>query len=147
MFKQLRCIALCLLLSAIQSAWAADALRISHDWVRATAPGQAVGAAYMTLTSTEDATLIKVESDVAGSVEIHSMTMNDGVMRMRMLETLPLKAQQAVNLEPGGFHLMLFNLKGPLKAGANVTFKLHVQDSHGKQHVYTHSSLVKTATD
>ncbi|HWU33869.1 MAG TPA: copper chaperone PCu(A)C [Methylovorus sp.] len=144
---QLRSIALCLFLCASQGAWAAGNLDISRDWVRATAPGQDVGAAYMTLTSTEDGTLTKVESDAAGSVEIHSMTMKDGVMRMRMLETLPLKARQAVNLEPGGFHLMLFDLKEPLRAGASVTFKLHVQDSHGKQHIYTHSSPIKAAAD
>ena len=105
---------------------------ISNAWVRATAPGQEVGAAYMTLQSARDTTLIKTESAAAGSVEIHSMTMNNGVMQMRMMDTLPLSAGQPTKLEPGGFHLMLFDLKKPLKAGEQVEFALHFKDNAGK---------------
>ncbi|HLD09938.1 MAG TPA: copper chaperone PCu(A)C [Methylophilaceae bacterium] len=105
---------------------------ISDAWVRATAPGQEVGAAYMTLQSTRDITLIKTESAAAGSVEIHSMTMSNGVMKMRKMDTLPLSAGKPAKLEPGGFHLMLFDLKKPLKAGEQVEFALHFKDNAGK---------------
>jgi periplasmic copper chaperone A len=106
---------------------------ISDNWVRANAPGQSVGAAYMTLLSAQDSTMVKAEADVAGSVEIHSMKMEDGVMKMRMLEALSLKAGQQEKLAPGGFHLMLFDLKKPLTAGESVTFTLHFKDAAGNE--------------
>jgi copper(I)-binding protein len=104
---------------------------VMDNWVRANAPGQSVGAAYMTLLSAQDSTMIKAEADIAGSVEIHSMKMEDGVMKMRMLEELPLKAGKAEKLAPGGFHLMLFDLKKPLTAGENVNFTLSFRDAAG----------------
>lgn len=104
---------------------------IMDNWVRANAPGQSVGAAYMTLLSAQDSTMIKAEADIAGSVEIHSMTMENGVMKMRILEELPLKAGKAEKLAPGGFHLMLFDLKKPLTAGENVNFTLSFKDAAG----------------
>lgn len=105
-------------------ASASDAISIQNAWVRVTAPGQDVGAAYMTFNSKQDATLIHVESDVTKSIEIHSMTMQNGVMKMRMLQNLPIKAGKPYKLEPGGFHLMLFDLKQPLAAGQHVNFEL-----------------------
>ena len=104
---------------------------ITDSWVRENAPGQSVGAAYMTLNSPQDSTLVNVETPAAGSVEIHSMSMDNGVMKMRMLEALPLKAGKPEKLAPGGFHLMLFDLKTPLKAGKNAVFKLSFKDNAG----------------
>jgi hypothetical protein len=116
---------LALALAASTFAVAAkDTVSIENTWVRATAPGQDVGAAYMTLSSKQDVTLIRIESDATKSVEIHSMSMQNGVMKMRMLETLPIKAGKPYKLEPGGFHLMLFDLKKPLAAGQYVNFEL-----------------------
>jgi copper(I)-binding protein len=104
---------------------------ITDSWVRENAPGQSVGAAYMTLNSPQDSTLVYVETPVAGTVEIHSMSMENNVMKMRMLEELPLKAGKPEKLAPGGFHLMLFDLKAPLKAGENAAFKLCFKDKAG----------------
>jgi copper(I)-binding protein len=104
---------------------------IMDNWVRANAPGQSVGAAYMTLLSAQDSTMIKAEADVAGAVEIHSMKMENGVMKMRMLEELALKAGKTEKLAPGGFHLMLFDLKKPLTAGEVVNFTLSFKDAAG----------------
>lgn len=120
---------------------------ISQAWTRATAPGQQVGAAYMTLQSKTDMWLEKVESPVAGSVEIHSMTMKDGVMQMRMMEKLALKANQQEKLEPGGFHLMLFDLKKPLKAGESVDFTLHFKDGAGKHSTQQLVSPIKRTAE
>jgi len=89
----------------------APEINIADNWVRATAEGQEVGAAYMTITSASDTSLIKVESSVSDSVEIHSMSMENGVMKMRMLEQLDLKAGTPSKLVLGGSHLMLFDLK------------------------------------
>lgn len=113
----------------VQSAQAA--VTISDAWVRENAPGQKVGAAYMTLKSAEESTLVYVESPYAGSVEIHSMTMNNNVMKMRKLEELALKAGKPEKLAPGGFHLMLFDLKKPLKSGEKIDFKLCFKDKAG----------------
>ena len=121
-----------ILLSVLSACEQNHSVAISDNWVRANAPGQKVGAAYMTLLSAQDNTMIKAEADVAGVVEIHSMSMNDGVMKMRMLEELPLKAGKQEKLAPGGFHLMLFDLKKPLTAGENVTFTLSFKNAAGK---------------
>lgn len=119
-------------------------ITISDNWVRATAEGQEVGAAYMTITSTSDTNLVKVESSVSNSVEIHSMRMENGVMKMRMLEALALKANTPNKLAPGGFHLMLFDLKKPLMAGKQVTFTLHFKNQTGKENLVTVSSPIQT---
>lgn len=123
-------IAIALVIAACEQNYG---VAISDNWVRANAPGQSVGAAYMTLLSAQDSTMVKAEADVAGSVEIHSMKMEDGVMKMRMLETLPLKAGQQEKLAPGGFHLMLFDLKKPLTPGESVTFTLSFKDAAGNE--------------
>jgi hypothetical protein len=114
------------LLLAISStiAIAKDSVSIENVWVRPTSPGQDVGAAYMTFNSKQDVILIHATSDVTASVEIHSMSMQNGVMKMRMLENLAIKAGKPYKLEPGGFHLMLFDLKKPLAAGQYVNFEL-----------------------
>lgn len=120
---------------------------ISQAWARATAPGQEVGAAYMVLQSTTDATLIAVTSPSAGSIEIHKMSMNKGVMEMRILERLPLPAGQAVKLEPGGLHLMLFDLKKPLKTGEQLTLTLKIKSKGGATGTQVVRLPVKSAKD
>lgn len=117
-------------------------ISITDDWVRTTAEGQDVGAAYMTITSASDKKLIKVESSVTNSVEIHSMRMENGVMKMRMLEELDLKANTPNKLAPGGFHFMLFDLQKPLKTGESVSFTLHFKNQAGKESLATVSSPI-----
>ena len=115
---------------------------ITDAWVRPTNPGQEVGAAYMTFLSKQDMTLVSIESSVTDSVEIHNMTMENGVMKMRMLENLALKAGEPYKLAPGGFHLMLFDLKKPLTAGEQVSFTLHFKSTSPKSNntVKTHKN-------
>jgi periplasmic copper chaperone A len=106
---------------------------ISDAWVRANAPGQKIGAAYMTLISPTKSKLVYVEAiDAADSVEIHSMSMNNGVMKMRMLEELTLEPNKPASLKPGSFHLMLFDLKQSLKEGAEIKFRFCFKDESGK---------------
>jgi copper(I)-binding protein len=122
-----------------------NVVSVQNAWVRPTNAGQEVGAAYMTLTSKQDVNLVHIESDVTKSVEIHSMNMQDGVMKMRMLETLPLAAGKPYQLAPGGFHLMLFDLKKPLSEGEQVNFTLtfkHQNNIEFKQQV---KAVVKAA--
>ncbi|MDZ4097736.1 MAG: copper chaperone PCu(A)C [Methylophilaceae bacterium] len=118
-------------------------ISISNVWVRATAPGQKVAAAYMDLSSKEGATLVKAETNVADIVEIHSMTMENDVMKMRMLNELAIPAGETVNLAPGGYHLMLFDLEQSLDAGQSAEFKLHFKTKAGDIKIMTVNLPIK----
>ena len=111
---------------------------VQDAWVRATAPGQKVGAAYMTLAYDENITLVAADADVAETVEIHSMEMKNGVMKMRSLENLPIQAGKPIKLAPNGLHLMLFDLKKPLKAGEKVALTLCFENKNGEE---THQTM------
>lgn len=98
---------------------------VGEPWVRGTVAGQKATGAFMTLTSATEAKLVSASSPVAGVVEIHEMSMEGGVMRMGALKSgLPLPAGKAVELKPGGFHVMLMDLKQPVKAGETVPLSL-----------------------
>ncbi|MGZ9079432.1 MAG: copper chaperone PCu(A)C [Burkholderiales bacterium] len=118
-------IALCLFTSF---ASAAD-IKVENAWARATAPGQKTGSAYVELTSPADAALVAAGSPLAARVELHSMTLEGGVMRMRALPRIDLPAGKTVKLAPNGLHLMLIDLKRPLKAGDKLPLVLSVQTS------------------
>lgn len=117
---------------------------VQNAWARATNPGQKVGAVYMTLTSPQNATLVKIDSDISDSVEIHSMSMQNGIMKMRMLEKLPLTANKPYKLAPGGYHLMLFDLKKPLIAGEQLSLVLHFTDKNNIAFQQKSKILVKS---
>lgn len=106
-------------------------VKLTEAWVRASNPGQSVGAAYLTLRSAQAVTLVYVETERAGAVEMHSMTMQNGVMKMRSLEELAIPAGKPVTLAPGGLHLMLFELASPFKVGEQVKFRLCFKDQQG----------------
>ena len=124
-----------------------NAISIKDAWVRPSHPGQDVGAAYMTSTSMQDITLVRVESDVSNSIEIHSMTMQNGVMKMRMLDNLPLIAGKPYKLEPGGFHFMLFDLKKTLAVGESVNFVLYFKAKNKAEFKQNIKALVRTETE
>lgn len=120
-----------------------DSIEIKNQWVRASNDGQDVSAAYMTIVSNEDTSLIAIDSDVADVIEIHSMSMENGVMKMRMLDTLDLIAGKPTELSPGGFHLMLFDLKKPLTAGEEAHFTLHFKNKVGQEKTISVTSPIK----
>lgn len=121
----LRAIGLTLALGAGSLAVAADAgVVVRHAWARPTVPGQPVGAAYFEITSPTAATLTAIESVAAGEVQLHRMDMDGDVMRMRRVERLELPAGQPVVLSAGGMHLMLMQLKRPLREGDRVPLLL-----------------------
>ena len=120
-----------------------DSIEIKNQWVRASNDGQDVSAAYMTIVSNEDTSLITIDSDVADVIEIHSMSMENGVMKMRMLDTLDLIAGKPTELSPGGFHLMLFDLKKPLTAGKEAHFTLHFKNKAGQEKTISVTSPIK----
>ena len=118
---------------------------IIDGWARANAPGQTSGAAYMTFLSAADTTFVRATSTIASSVEIHSMKMDNGVMKMRSLDELPIAAGKPEKLAPGGFHLMFFDLKQQLIAGEQIEVKLSFRDSAGKMTQQTVTLPVKEA--
>jgi copper(I)-binding protein len=108
-----------------------DAARITvaEARVRAMPPGAAQSAAFLTLTAAAaPAALTGAASPAAASVELHTHTKVDGVMQMRQVPEIPLPAGQPVVLQPGGLHLMLIGLTGPLAEGASVPFTLRFGD-------------------
>lgn len=118
---------------------------ISDAWVRASNPGQSVVAAYLTLSSRENVRLVYVETARAGSTELHSMSMQNGVMKMRHVEQLAIPANKPVKLAPGGLHLMLFELPSPFKVGEQIRFRLCFKDESGNLHEQFVSLPVKAA--
>jgi copper(I)-binding protein len=121
------------LIAAMFGAAAAQAqVSVSGAWARGTVEGQKATGAFMQLRSTDGTALVGVESPVAGVVEIHEMRMEGNTMRMRAIPRLELPAGQAVDLKPGGYHIMLLNLKAPLKKGESVPIRLKFQAKDGK---------------
>ena len=97
---------------------------VSDPWVRATVPAQHATAAFMQLKAANDMRLVAASSPVAGTVEIHEMAMANGVMKMRAIPGLDLPAGRPVTLDPGGYHVMLLDLKMPIRAGDTVPLVL-----------------------
>jgi copper(I)-binding protein len=98
-------------------------LDIVDPWSRATPKGATVGAGYMKITNTGTALdrLISGSSDVAPTFEVHEMTMDNGVAKMRPIKGgLEIKPGETVELKPGSFHVMLVGLKKPLTAGDHI---------------------------
>lgn len=106
-------------------------VQVAEAWCRPSPNAARVGACYLTLTAAGDDRLIAVSSPAAATVEIHDMTLEDGVMRMSEMEAgLPLPAGDAQVLAPGGRHLMLMGLVEPLAEGASVSLTLRFDTAH-----------------
>lgn len=116
--------ALLLFFLTAMPALAAD-IKIENAWVRAPAPGQAVVGGFLDITSSQsDASLVSASSPVAEVTELHEMSMKNGVMIMRPVPYIRLPKGQIIKLAPGGLHIMLIDLKKPLKAGDKVPLML-----------------------
>nr|WP_311528487.1 copper chaperone PCu(A)C [uncultured Ralstonia sp.] len=100
---------------------------VQDAWVRGTVPGQTSSGAFMTLQSPEGAKVVGVSTPVAGVAEIHEMKMEGNVMRMRAMPSLDLPKGQTVQLKPGGYHVMLMDVKQPLVKDTTVPLTLKVE--------------------
>lgn len=118
---------------------------VSDAWVRASNPSQTVAAAYLTLNSRDNVTMVHVETERAGTAEMHSMTMQNGVMKIRHIQELSIPANKPVKLAPSGLHLMLFELPSPFKVGEQVKFRLCFKDKAGNIQEQFISMPVKAA--
>jgi copper(I)-binding protein len=100
-------------------------VQIENAYTRATVPGQQVAGGFMKIENKGSADqLISASSPVAGEVQLHEMSMEGQVMKMRQVKDIAVPAGGAVELKPGGFHLMFINIKSPLAAGESVPVKL-----------------------
>lgn len=115
------------------SAWAQSSVDVKEPWVRATVAQQKATGAFMQLTARTDSKLVEVKSPVAGVVEIHEMAMDSNVMKMRQIAGLALPAGKAVDLKPGGYHVMLMDLKAQVKEGDMVPVTLVFEAKDGKR--------------
>lgn len=120
-----------LLFSLASAAFAQAPVSVQGAWARGTVAGQASTGAYMTLTAREPLTLLGAESPAAGIIEIHEMKMVGDVMKMRAADTLPLESGKPLELKPGGYHLMLMDLKQPFKPGTSIAITLRFRDARG----------------
>ena len=117
-------------------AFAQSALQVQEPWVRATVPGQKATGAFMTLTAPADWRLVGVQTPLAGVAQVHEMSMKEGVMRMAEVPGgLALPKGQAVQLKPGGFHLMLMDLKAAAAVGQVVPLKLTFKAENGRTEI------------
>jgi copper(I)-binding protein len=108
-------------------------VKVEAAWVRASVPGQAGTGAFMRLTASEPLSLVGVATPVAGVAEVHEMKLEGDVMRMRAIPSLVLPAAKTVDLRPGGYHLMLMDLKAPLKPDTRVPITLVLRDAKGAE--------------
>lgn len=112
---------------------AQPAIEVQGAWVRASVPGQAGTGAFMQLTARDGARLVGVSSPVAGVAEVHEMRLEGDVMRMRAVPGLDLPAGKTVELRPGGYHVMLLDLKSTLLKDSSVPLTLSFTDAKGQR--------------
>jgi hypothetical protein len=116
------------LLSLVSSA-AFCQIEIHDAWSRATPPGAKVAAGYMSIRNTSAAPdrLLGASSPAAARVETHTMEMKGDIMRMREVKGYEVPAHGAFELKPGGAHLMLVDIKRPLKQGERIPVTLRFE--------------------
>jgi periplasmic copper chaperone A len=118
---------------ALAAAAAQAQVSIKDPWVRGTVAQQTATGLFAQITSAQGGKLVAGSSPLAGVVEIHEMKMEGTTMRMRAIPALDLPAGKAVELKPGGYHVMLMDLKQPLKAGDTVPVSLVIEGAGGKR--------------
>jgi copper(I)-binding protein len=117
-------------IAAVLLAWMSAGqaqVQVKDAWARPAVQGQLATGAFMSLTSPDGARLVGASSSVAGVVEIHEMVMDGNVMKMRAVPGIDLPPGRSVELKPGGYHVMLMDLKRPLKLGDRVPVELRLE--------------------
>ena len=116
---------------------------VADPWVRGIVTGQKATGAFMQLKSPADAVLVAASSPAAKIVEIHEMKMEGGMMKMNAVDRLALPAGKAIDLKPGGYHVMLMDLVKPLKDGDTVPLQLTFEDKAGKKQTVEVKAVVR----
>jgi len=123
------CAALCIS-TVLYAGSAADAVRAQDPYARAVPPGLPNSAAFLTLTNSgsEDHALVAVQSDAAKVAEMHTHTMEGGMMRMRRVDRIDLPGGESIRLQPGGLHIMLIGLDHQLLPDETISLTLVFED-------------------
>jgi copper(I)-binding protein len=116
---------------------------VTEAWIRGTVPQQKATGAFMQLESAKGGKLLSASSPAAGVVELHSMAMEGSTMRMRAVPSVDLPARTRVELRPGGLHVMLMDLKAPLKTGDAVPLSLVIEGKDGKRETVVVKATVR----
>jgi hypothetical protein len=110
----------------------AQTVDVKDAWVRTSVPGQKATGAFMKLTAKDGAKLVAASSPVAGVTEVHEMKMEGDVMKMKAVAGgLDLPAGKTVELKPGGYHVMLMDLKAALSKDSTIPLTLVFKDAKG----------------
>lgn len=120
-------------LALSSTALFAQTVEVNDAWVRASVQGQMATGAFMKIKSKDGAQLVSVSSPVAGIAEVHEMKLEGDVMKMRAVPALDLPAGKMVELKPGGYHVMLMDLKTTLKKDSTIPMTLVFKDAKGMQ--------------
>jgi periplasmic copper chaperone A len=131
------------LVSAPAGAQSPD-VKVDGAWARASVQGQKGTGAFMRITAQEATRLVRAESPAAGVTEVHEMKMDGDIMKMRAVPALDLPAGKTVELKPGGYHVMLMDLKAPLMKDSSVPLTLVFQDAKGMESKLTVNVPVAT---
>ena len=130
--------------AVLLAAFAAQAqVTVKDAWVRATVVQQKATGAFMKLHNAQGARLVEAKSPVAAIVEIHEMRMDNNVMKMRAINGLDLPAGKSVELQPGGYHIMLIDLKQQVKEGDKVPLTLVIEGKDKQREVVEVQASVK----
>jgi copper(I)-binding protein len=137
---------LLLLMLCATTSLAHAQVSVKDAWIRATVPQQKATGAFMRLTAARDVRLVEVRTALAGSTELHAMTMTNNVMRMRAVDAIDLPAGKTVELAPDGYHVMLLDLKGQVKEGQGVPLTLVLEGKDGKRESVQVTAAVRPLT-
>ncbi|GAM63261.1 copper metallochaperone [Vibrio ishigakensis] len=107
-------------------SWASGLVEVSHPWAKETPPTVTTSAIFLTITNptAEERALVSASTEAAGITELHTHKMDNGVMKMRKLQRINLSPKADTELKPHGLHIMLFDLKEPLKEGMVIPLTL-----------------------
>ena len=121
-------------------------IQVKDAWVRGTVPAQTATGAFMEITSKSDSKLVGAASPAAGKVEVHNMKMENGVMKMAPVAAIDLPAGKPVLLGPGGYHVLLMDLKQQLKTGEKVVIMLSLEGADRKRQTMPVTADVRELT-
>ena len=140
-----RSLALAALAAAATASVHAEVV-VKDAWVRATVPQQKATSVFMRIDASADSRLVSVATPLTPVAEVHEMKMEDGVMRMRRMAALELPAGRTVELTPGGYHVMLMDLKQQVKAGDTVPLTLVFEGKDGRRETREVTASVRALT-
>jgi copper(I)-binding protein len=126
MLKKLLCAVIVLAAASVHAQ-----VEVTDAWVRVTGQGQKATGVFMNLTAKKATRLVGVKTALTPMAEVHEMKMDKDVMKMQAVKALDLPAGQTVALKPGSYHVMLMDLKDPIKEDSQVVLTLLFEDASG----------------